>query len=316
MTTIDNPSLSRLIMIITAVFILMNYGCALDDGADPKELTLDIYVDDTGKAFVTGYAEDIKGLSFLETSQYEYENDTDQLYAITNSLTWKEGDEWSIRFATEAYYDEYHTTFYLPTDVKLVKIDGSEDLEYLVSASNDSFVVEFYGYEVERPTTTISYQQPLLSVDADERSIYPPISAAVLILVLLAVIAAVTIRTRTKRETGPGQETVAQDRSTGGAKAEEEEEEEEKGEKIEITSEMAAVMETLTERERSVMDALIDHRGRMTQAEIRYEIGIPKSSLTGIIISLERRKIVTKKEWGRTNVIELSERFRPGRKED
>ena len=75
-------------------------------------------------------------------------------------------------------------------------------------------------------------------------------------------------------------------------------------------------METLTERERSVLDALIDHQGRMTQAEIRYDTGIPKSSLTGIIISLERRKIVTKKEWGRTNVIELSERFRPGRGED
>ena len=309
MTTIDNPSLSRLIMIITAVFILMNYGCALDDGADPKEFTLDIYVDDTGKAFVTGYAEEIDGLSFLETSQYEYENDTDQLYAITNSLTWKEGDVWSIRFATGAYYDEYHTTFYLPADIKLVKIDGSEDLEYLVSASNDSFVVEFYGYEVESPTTTISYQQPLLSVEADERSIYPPISAAVLILVLLAVIAAVMIRTRTERETGPGQKTAAQNRPIGGAKGEGEEE---NGEKIEISSEMAAVMETLTERERSVLDALIDHRGRMTQAEIRYETGIPKSSLTGIIISLERRKIVTKKEWGRTNVIELSEWFRPG----
>lgn len=299
-------------MIITAVFILGNNGCAIDDGADPKELTLDIYVDDTGKAFVTGYAEEIDGLSFLETSQYEYENDTDQLYAITNSLTWKEGDEWSIRFATGAYYDEYHTTFYLPTDVKLVKIDGSEDLEYLVSASNDSFVVEFYGYEVESPTTTISYQQPLLSVEADERSHYPPISAAVLILVLLAIIAAVTIRTRTNRETGPGQKTAAQDRPTGGAK----EERGKEGEEIEITSEMAAVMETLTERERSVLDALIDHQGRMTQAEIRYDTGIPKSSLTGIIISLERRKIVTKKEWGRTNVIELSERFRPGRGED
>ncbi len=303
MKTIDNPGLSRLLMIITAVFILMNYGCALDDGADQKELTLDIYVDDTGKAFVTGYAEEIDGLSFLETSQYEYENDTDRLYAITNSLTWKKGDEWSIRFATEAYYDEYHTTFYLPADVKLVKIDGSEDLEYLISASNASFVVEFYGYEVERPTTAISYQQPLMSAETNEPPVYPPISAAVLILVLLAVIAAVTIRT--KRDTEPGQETAGQDRPTDEIK-----------EEIEITDEMAAVMETLTEREKSVLDALIDHRGRMTQAEIRYETEIPKSSLTGIIISLERRKIVTKKEWGRTNVIEISERFRSGRKED
>jgi uncharacterized membrane protein len=82
-----------------------------------------------------------------------------------------------------------------------------------------------------------------------------------------------------------------------------------------ISTEMMAVMETLTERERSVLEALIKHAGKMTQADIRYETGIPKSSLTGIIISLERRNIVTKKEWGRTNVIELSERLR-GRDDD
>jgi uncharacterized membrane protein len=82
-----------------------------------------------------------------------------------------------------------------------------------------------------------------------------------------------------------------------------------------ISAEMIAVMETLTERERSVLEALLKHEGKMTQADIRYETGIPKSSLTGIIISLERRNIVTKKEWGRTNVIELSERLR-GRDDD
>jgi uncharacterized membrane protein len=75
---------------------------------------------------------------------------------------------------------------------------------------------------------------------------------------------------------------------------------------IVISSEMEAVMQTLTAREQAVMTTLIDHGGRMTQAEIRYETRTPKSSLTGILISLERRKLITKKEWGRTNVIELS----------
>ena len=76
-----------------------------------------------------------------------------------------------------------------------------------------------------------------------------------------------------------------------------------------ISSEMEAVMQTLTARERAVMSTLIDHGGRMTQADIRYETGTPKSSLTGILISLERRKLVSKKEWGRTNIIELSDWF-------
>jgi hypothetical protein len=78
---------------------------------------------------------------------------------------------------------------------------------------------------------------------------------------------------------------------------------------IEITSEMAAVMETLTSRERAVLMALIEHSGKMNQADIRYETSIPKSSLTGILLSLERRKLITKKEKGRTNFIELSEWF-------
>jgi uncharacterized membrane protein len=75
---------------------------------------------------------------------------------------------------------------------------------------------------------------------------------------------------------------------------------------IVISSEMEAVMQTLTARERAVLTTLIEHGGRMTQAEIRYETSTPKSSLTGILISLERRKLITKKEWGRTNIIELS----------
>ena len=78
---------------------------------------------------------------------------------------------------------------------------------------------------------------------------------------------------------------------------------------IVVSSEMEAVMQTLTARERAVISTLIDHGGRMTQADIRYETGTPKSSLTGILISLERRKLVSKKEWGRTNIIELSDWF-------
>lgn len=51
----------------------------------------------------------------------------------------------------------------------------------------------------------------------------------------------------------------------------------EQGQKKEIvmSSEMMAVMETLTPRERSILETLIRHGGRMTQAEIRYETNLP-----------------------------------------
>ena len=86
----------------------------------------------------------------------------------------------------------------------------------------------------------------------------------------------------------------------------------EKEKDIAVSSEMKAVMDALTHRERSIMEALIKHGGRTTQAEIRYETNLPRSTLTTILVSLERRNLITKKEWGRTNVIELSERFLSG----
>ena len=83
---------------------------------------------------------------------------------------------------------------------------------------------------------------------------------------------------------------------------------------IEVGSELNAVLETLTPRERSIMEILIKHGGKMRQVDMRYETGVPKSTLTMVLISLEKRNLVTRKEWGRTNVVELSERFFSGEK--
>lgn len=65
-----------------------------DTNVYSKQLILNIYVDETGKALVTGYVEqeDVETLTFLETSSESeciYENDTNQLYALTNALTWE-----------------------------------------------------------------------------------------------------------------------------------------------------------------------------------------------------------------------------------
>ena len=84
---------------------------------------------------------------------------------------------------------------------------------------------------------------------------------------------------------------------------------EKRGAGIELTREISAVMDTLTDKERSILKALLQRGGTMTQTEIRYEVDISKSSLSGILTSMEKRKIITKQEKGRTNVIELSERF-------
>jgi len=223
-----------------------------------------------------------------------YETDINQLYALTNGLTRKIGDNWALNFATSDYYTDYHTIFYLPGDVRLGEINCSSDMQYFVSASNGSFIIDVQGYDVENPMTLIEYQQPLKdsagvreegTSDSDFGYLLLIIALAVLVLVLGIVVV------RMKRK----------DHFEGTVEV--------KGEKIEVTPEIERVMETLTDRERAIVNALLKHNGEMTQADLRYETEILKSSLTGILRTLERRKIIVKKEWGRTNIIELSEWF-------
>jgi uncharacterized membrane protein len=72
---------------------------------------------------------------------------------------------------------------------------------------------------------------------------------------------------------------------------------------------MQKVIDTLSDKEKAIVSLLLRNGGSTTQAGIRYETGIPRSSLTGIINALKRKNIIRKHEYGRTNIIELSEWF-------
>ncbi|MFB3766352.1 MAG: helix-turn-helix transcriptional regulator [Methanotrichaceae archaeon] len=348
-----------------------------------SNLVLNIYVNDAGKVLVTGYADSVSGLSFLKDSQYKYDKDTKQLYALTNSLTYKSGEDWEAKLPSQGNYSEYHSIFYLPASVKISKIDATPGLEYLVSATNDSFQVDLHGYDVKSPTITIDYELPITdsgtpmasnnTTVVSSGSYLMPVSA---LFGLVAASVAIVLWRRQKRTPltpkddryngheienakpdnviseasdsaadGPialdeNPSEMSSDLNAGTAdnslnndinnndinnnadiispdncpapdesSSRDNKASETASRAINITSEMAAVMETLTSREKAVLEALIAHNGKMVQADIRYETHIPKSSLTGILLSLERRKLVTKKEMGRVNIIELSEWF-------
>ncbi len=387
-------------MVLSIALVLSSVSAPGQESSYGQRLSLNVYLDNTGKGLVTGYAENISGLTFLNASQYSFENDTKQLYALTDGLTVKEGDLWTMSFASFGNFDDYHVAFYLPGYMKLGKIDVSDGLTYLLSASNESLVVDTQGYEVHDPKITIDYQQPL--------AVNPPpgppgYAIGNLSLTMLLVITALLIlgsalaifimrrkddstknasrvHTMTTAPTlapppsdlsevasprpkgvsnssdevasplseqtdngvyfvetpesvsldQPSEDKSSDDNPSDDKSSDDKpsndkpsvdkypgdfEKSRDSGEdsslriKIEVSSEMEAVMQTLTARERAVLSTLISHGGRMTQAEIRYGTGTPKSSLTGILISLERRKLITKKEWGRTNIIELSEWF-------
>ena len=384
-----------------------------------QSLILNVYLDNAGKALVTGYAEDVSGLAFLNDSQFRFENDSHQLYVLTDDLTAKVGDLWTLRFDAIGSFDDYRVTFYLPSETSLGEINASQGLGYLLSASNESLVADVQGYEVSDPRITILYQQPLAANGSSLPPLpgYPGQGAALIMLLiaatllvagfgfavflqrkrrgstassiedLLAVQGAIADGKAKETATAPLLEKTDTNRQLSlpsvAAKTSSSPEVDSllpsppdddgvflsetsqiplanepgrieppphqtdelalptepvgiQGQNfptiepattretptasrlplepslknvIVVSSEMDAVMQTLTARERAVMSTLIDHGGRMTQADIRYDTGTPKSSLTGILISLERRKLVSKKEWGRTNIIELSDWF-------
>jgi uncharacterized membrane protein len=342
-------ALGILILVFMATIVSGNsgqsYNAAQTDGNYTDSLILNIYVDGTGRVLATGYADDLHGLLFLNASQYHYENDTRQLYALTDGLTSKDGDLWSLKFANNGNYDNYHVDFFLPADVKLGKIESSDGLEYLLSASNESLQADVQGYDVHNPTVFVEYQLPLNANNSNNSNnnvsgkgnsdiIFSPFYLISVALILVMATALALLKTKRKDDSNASAiktldaaEPVSQvetfvpethddsssnmendadfaNQATSDASVSEDRD----GalQSITVSSEMAVVMQTLTPRERIIMEALIGHGGRMTQADLRYETRTPKSSLSGILLSLERRKLITKKEWGRTNVIELS----------
>ncbi len=161
----------RITVVFAAIFLasLMQSSAGLENATFGQGLSLNVYLDNTGKALITGYAENVSGLEFLNTSQFRFENDTRQLYALTDGLTTKVGDLWTIRFDARGGFDDYHVTFYLPSDIRLGMINTSTGLGYLLSASNESLVADVQGYEVSNPAISIQYQQPLAAAGSAAR---------------------------------------------------------------------------------------------------------------------------------------------------
>jgi len=308
------------------------------EGPVPNQLVLSIYIDEGGRCLINGYIEDPFSLPFLNSSEYSYEDESRQLYAITNALTFKSADNWSVRLESAGIFEEYRAIFYLPADAKLSGVEPSQGLDYLVYAADNSVVAELHGHDITNPAVDIGYALQLAdkSVARENTSKaagtgdvaggsnsgadsmkYMTIALFILLLTALGL----QIHSSRRRSESDGQgslstrDGVAAGRppsSQGYSDHPLEDGSEtsiEMAGGIEVSSDIAAVMATLTDKERAILKGLLHRGGRMTQREIGYEMDISRSSLSGILTSMERRKLITKRENGRTNIIELSERF-------
>lgn len=263
------------------------------DSINSKRSILDIYPDRAGDALIVGYADNLKSFQFLNKSEYTYNNNTRQLVARTNALTRKDEDLWTLRFELLDRLNGYYAAFYLPGDVKLKGVNISDGLKYIISTRNESLVLEVQGYDVQDPVVTIEYRQPFFKGDEQNSSAGFYLFVAAMMLLALGFAFLIIKWREGVRRTDLSEPRRVDD----SAKS------------IKITSELEAVMHTLTENELTVLRALLSHGGSMTQLDLRHKTNTPKSSLSDILLSLEKRNIIIKKELGRTNLIQLSEKF-------
>ena len=370
------PDLLIFLILISVLFSSLWLGAASGQEAAyssrANQLILNIYIDDGGRCLVNGYVEDPISLPFLNSSEYSYEEENRQLYAITNALTSKSADNWSVRFESEGIYEEYRIIFYLPADARLSGVYPSQGLDYLVYAANNSVVAEVHGHDITDPAVDIGYALQLSNASAAKADTltsagagggaggsnpeqYPIQYVALALFILLLAGLGIQVyysRRRSKSErseissaaggisigpvsTGQGGPEHNSERNSEhntdstparalsdeknvisglleGQAEFRQDEADRTGFKagIEIPGDLAAVMATLTDKEKSILKGLLQRGGRMTQRDISYETDISKSSLSGILTSMEKRKLITKREKGRTNIIELSERFK------
>ncbi len=358
-----NQDLSLVLLLLSISLTAILASAALgqndeDDSAILNQLVLNVFIDEGGRALINGYIDDPGSLAFLNSSEYAYEEDSRQLYAITSALTSKIKDNWILNFESDGSHGECQIMFYLPANAKLKGIECSTGLENLISIADDrdSVIVEVQGHDITDPAVDIEYILQLSKVPAAESGIttgnatvtgddvrYP--YKAIALVMLPAIGSGILIfflRSRSiPKMPAEHMDILHEPKASGGARADssapagnanadplgvvldkdakgsskipelisisERDENQKAG--IKQTRAILAVMETLTDKEQAIVKALLRRGGRMTQTEIKYETDISKSSLSGILTALEKRKLITKQEKGRKNVIELSERF-------
>lgn len=97
----------------------------------------------SGKVLLTGYATEgsLPYMPFLDDARYTYDNDTNQLYAVTDGLTSKNAENWDFNILIDGYYSDFSITLYFPPGSEFTGFNVSPGLSYRLHTMNDSLVL-------------------------------------------------------------------------------------------------------------------------------------------------------------------------------
>ncbi|KCZ72706.1 hypothetical protein ANME2D_01137 [Candidatus Methanoperedens nitroreducens] len=292
------------VRILLFLLIILVTSADAQETIGEEQILLNGYVDNSGKVLLTGYAtpESLSYMPFLNGIKYTFDNNTNQLYAVTDMLTSKSADTWSFNFSLDGYYSDYSLVLYLPPGSEITRFEIQPELNYQFQIKEDSLALSIQGYRVVSPWIRVNYKLPI-DVPDQSKDLFTPLVSILLIILPAAGATFAFYRHRIHKGTAIHEKKETQNHEAEIIPVIPETKE------IHVTGEMRKVIDTLSDKERAIIGLLLRRGGSATQADIRYETGIPKSSLTGIINALKRRNIIKKHEYGRTNLIELSDWF-------
>lgn len=81
------------------------------------------------------------------------------------------------------------------------------------------------------------------------------------------------------------------------------------GEKEGLNPRARDIMKTLNDKEQKIVNFLVQSNGKSTQAGIRNETGIPKTTLARLFMSLEAKKVIRVETIGKLKKIEMTDWF-------
>ena len=76
-----------------------------------------------------------------------------------------------------------------------------------------------------------------------------------------------------------------------------------------ISKKTTAILETLNDKEKKVVNFLLENNYQQSQSKIRHATKIPRTSLSRVLQSLERKKIISIKKEGKLVDISLTSFF-------
>lgn len=285
------------------LFFMLIISSHAQETISEEQVLLNGYIDNSGKVLLTGYAtpESVYYMFFLNSTQYTYDNETNQLYALTDMLTSKSGNIWLLNFSLDGYYSDYSVTFELPQGSEITGFETEPELNYQFQVKEDSLMLSFHGYRVVSPLIKVEYKLPVTVQEPSKNSVSTGIQVLIFIVFIAVIIFFLYISKKRLSIIEDGKSLESETEVITEKKSETKE--------IHITDGMHRVINTLSDKEKAIINLLLSKGGAATQADIRSDTGIPRSSLTGIINALKRKNIIKKREYGKTNIIELSEWF-------